>query len=130
EEDEAADRAVGVLQAGARAAHGVGDGVDGLILADDAVVEALLDLEQALALALEHAVDGDAGPAADDLGDVVGVDVLLDQAAAGGVQLVEGLLGLLEGALEVEQAPVLEVGDAAGVAGALGLGDLLLGALE
>ena len=79
EEQERADRAVGVLQAGARAAQRGGDGLDRLVLADDAFVQALLHVDQLLGLALEQAADGDAGPARDDLGDVVGVDLLLEE---------------------------------------------------
>ncbi len=78
EEEERADRAVGVLEAGARAAQRVGDGLDGLVLADDALVQALLHVDELGDLALEQARDGDARPARDDLGDVVGVDLLLE----------------------------------------------------
>ena len=55
EEQERADRAVGVLQAGARAAQRVGDGLDGLVLADDALVQALLHVDELLDLALHQA---------------------------------------------------------------------------
>ena len=42
EEDEGADRALGVLQPGAAAAYGVGYGGDGLLLPDDALVQLVL----------------------------------------------------------------------------------------
>ncbi len=45
------------------------------VLADDALVQALLHVHELLGFALHQAADGDAGPAADDLGDVVGVDL-------------------------------------------------------
>ena len=48
EEEERADRAVRVLQAGARAAQRVGDGLDRLVLADDALVQALLHVDELL----------------------------------------------------------------------------------
>ena len=80
QEDERADRPVGVLQAGARAPHGGRDGLDRLVLADHALGQRLLHAQQLVALAFEHAVDGNAGPARDDLGDVVGGDGLLDHA--------------------------------------------------
>ncbi len=86
EEDERADRAARVLQAGAGPADGVGDGVDGLVLADDALVQALLHLQQLVRLGLHHLVDRDAGPLGDDLGDVVLVHHL--------VQVVLGLPGV------------------------------------
>ena len=62
QEDERADRPVRVLEPGARAADGVGDGLDRLVLADDALVQPLLHLEQLLPLALQQARDRDAGP--------------------------------------------------------------------
>ncbi len=55
EEDERADRPVGILEPGAGAAKRVGDGLDRLVLADHALVEALLHVDQLLGLALEQA---------------------------------------------------------------------------
>ena len=54
EEDERADRPVRVLQAGARAAQRVRDRRDRLVLADDALVQPLLHVDQLLGLALEQ----------------------------------------------------------------------------
>jgi hypothetical protein len=64
EEHERADRPVGVLQAGARAAHRVDTGhrLPGRPRAANAVFHA----QQLLALAFQHLVDGNAGPARDD----------------------------------------------------------------
>ena len=62
----------------ARAPDRVGDGRDGLVLADDALVQPLLHLQQLLDLAFHQPADRDAGPAADDLGDVLLVDFLLE----------------------------------------------------
>ena len=75
QEDERADRSLGILQAGARAADGPRDGVDRLLLPDDTLVERVLHLEQALGLLLRDARHGDAGPERDDLGDVLLGDV-------------------------------------------------------
>ena len=47
------------------------DRVDGLLLADDALVERVLHVQQALRLLLRDAGDGDAGPHRHDLGDVL-----------------------------------------------------------
>ena len=71
QEDEGADRPLGILQAGARAADGLGDRVDRLVLADDALVQRLLHLQQALGFLLGDARDRDAGPHRHDLGDVL-----------------------------------------------------------
>ena len=81
EEQERADRPARVLEPGARAADRVGHGLDGLVLADDPLVEALLHLDELGGLALHQAADRDAGPRADDLGDVVRADLLLEQRA-------------------------------------------------
>ena len=78
EEDERGDRALGVLQSGTTTTHGIGDGCDGLVLTDDTTVEFLLEVQQLLALALQHTGDGDARPAGDNLGNVVGGDFLAD----------------------------------------------------
>ena len=78
EEDERADRPVRVLQAGARATQCVRDRLDRLVLADDALVQPLLHVDQLLGLAFEQARDRDARPARDHLCDVVLVDLFLD----------------------------------------------------
>ena len=67
------------MQASTAAAHGVADGGDGIVLTDDALVQFLLQMEQFFALALHHAADGDARPATDHLGDVVGSHLLTHQ---------------------------------------------------
>ena len=82
QEQERADRPVGVLQACPRAAHGVGDGVDRLVLADHPLVQLLFHAQQLVPLAFEHLVDGNAGPARDHRGDVLGRDLFLHAAAA------------------------------------------------
>ena len=82
EEQERADRPVGVLQAGAGPAHGVGDGGQRLLLADHAAAQAVLHAQQLLALALQHLLDRHAGPAGDDGGDLLGVDHLGGQLAS------------------------------------------------
>ena len=99
QEHERADRPVRVLQAGAGAAHRGRNRLHGFGLADHALADLLLHLEQLLALAFEHAVDRNAGPARHDLRDVVGGDRLLDDGA-----------GVL--ALDVLQL-LLKLGDAA-----------------
>ncbi len=70
DEEEDADWAARVLEAGAGAANGAGDGLHGFVLADDAAAEVLFHLEQAGALFAGDAGDGNAGPHGDDFGDV------------------------------------------------------------
>ena len=113
EEDERADRPVGILEPGAGAAKRVRDGLDRRVLADHALVQALLHVDQLLGLALEQARDGDARPRGDDGGDVVLVDLLLHHRLGRRVALRELLL-------ERGQLAVADLGDALQVAGALG----------
>ena len=82
QEQERAERPIRVLQSGARGAHRVGHGLDRLVLADDALAQPILHLQQLFDLALEHLADRHAGPLADDFGDVLLGDFLLDQRAA------------------------------------------------
>ena len=70
EEEERAGRAVRVLQAGAGAAHGVADSDHRLLLSHHALTQRALHVEQLLALALQHLVHRDAGPARDHARDV------------------------------------------------------------
>src|SRR5438067_862777 len=71
EEDERADRAIRVLQARTRAAERVRDDGDGLVLTDDALVQALFHVQELLRLAFQQPVDRDPRPAADDGRNVV-----------------------------------------------------------
>ncbi len=71
EEEEGTDRAARVLEVGAGAAQGLGDGDDRLVLADDAALELVLHLEKLLGFLLLHAVERHAGPLGDDGHDVV-----------------------------------------------------------
>ncbi len=92
EEQEAAERPVGILQTRPRTAHGLGHRVDRLALTDHPFAEQLLHLQQLLALALEHPVDGDAGRAADHAGDIVLGHFLAQQRVLG---VARGFLDLL-----------------------------------
>src|SRR3546814_15424159 len=70
EEEKGADWPIRILQAGARAPNRVGDRHDGVLLADHAGAQRILYGEQLLALALQPLVDGTAGPARTQGGDV------------------------------------------------------------
>ena len=74
EEHEAADRAVRVLESGARPADGARDGRNRLLLADHALVELLLHPQELVALVLVDRRERHAGPLADDLVDLLLAD--------------------------------------------------------
>jgi hypothetical protein len=66
----------------ARAAHGLRDCGDRLVLADDARLERLFHVQELAALALEHLLDRHPGPARHNRGDLLGGDRLLAHDAA------------------------------------------------
>ena len=74
EEEERAGRPIDRLQTGARAADRAGKGRNGAVLADDAPVEVLLEPQQLGHLFFLDGSHGHAGPAGDDLFDVVLAD--------------------------------------------------------
>ena len=79
QEDERADGTARVLEAGARPTDRIGHGRDGLVLADDALVQAFLHADELRLLALHEPRHRDAGPAGHDARDVVRVDLFLEQ---------------------------------------------------
>ncbi len=79
EEQERAEWPPLVVEPCPRAADGIGDGVDGGVLTDDAFVQALFHPQELLTLAFEHPGRGDAGPALDHLGDLLGAHGLFDE---------------------------------------------------
>src|SRR5262249_37477558 len=113
EEHERADGPVRVLQAGARTTERVRYRLDRLALADDAPVHPVLHLDELLGLALEEPVDRDTGPARDDRGDVVLVDLLLHHRVG------RERVALRELLLDLGQLAVADLGDALEVARAL-----------
>ena len=108
-----ADRAVGVLQPGARAAQRVGHGLDGLVLADHALVQALLHVHELLATSDSmQPRHGDARPAGHHLGHVLVVDLLLEEGAVG-LQLAQlRLLLAVTSSLELGDLAVAQLGGA------------------
>ena len=119
EEHERADRPVRILQPGARPAHRGRHRLDRLRLADHALADLLLHAQKLFLLAFEHAVDGNAGPARDDLGDVVRRHRLLDHRP-----LALGSLHLLEALLDLRNAAVGELAGALVLAAPLRIGKL------
>src|SRR5712691_3605208 len=75
EEDERADGTACILESGPRAADGLRDHLDRVLLADQASMDLVLHAEQTGRLLLHEAGDRHAGPGTDDLGDVLLVDL-------------------------------------------------------
>src|SRR5579885_650743 len=112
-------RAIGaarVGEPGARAADGVGDDLERLVLAHHAAAEGLLHPEELLLLALEHLRDRDAGPLGDDLGDLL----LRHLVAHEPRRLVLGGGGRGQALLELRNPAVLQLRHAAEVTGPAG----------
>src|SRR4051794_6870507 len=102
-EDEGTTRTARFLEARTRAPDRRADALDGLFLADDALVELALHAEQTRGLLLGDLEDRNAGPVSQHLGDLLVVD-LGDDVHAPGLPLLLAL-GLLapEGLLLVAQ---------------------------
>ena len=83
-------------------------------------MQAVLHLHELLAFSLQQAADGDARPACDDLGDVVGVDLLFEEhrRLAASLALLRFVLGDL--ALELWDLAVAELGGSLQVGVAFG----------
>ena len=125
QEEEGAGGAVGVGDAGPRAAHRVGHGGHGGLLPDEALADDVLHGQELLGLTLEELAHGDAGPGTHDLGDLGGADLLGDHRLTGGLLGgVVGGLGLADLALQgghvavAQAAGLLEVALALGQIGA------------
>ena len=108
EKDERAERAIRVLQTGARAPNRVRDRDDRFVLADDALVQTRFHAQQLLDFAFHQAADGNARPLADDFGDVFFVDFFFQHPLCL-LQRCEPMLLLLDLALELRHAAVLQL---------------------
>ena len=110
EEQERTDRPARVLEVGAGTAEGLGDRLDGFVLADDAAFELAFHLEQLLGFLLLHPAERDTRPLGNDRHDVLVTDFddgLLGLGAPVLEGLVEGLLDVL--LLVAERGCLLEV---------------------
>ncbi len=74
EEDEGANGPARVAETRAAAADGVGQRGDRLMLANDALVQALFHMQQLLRFRLHHLGHRNTSPGSDDFGNVIGVD--------------------------------------------------------
>ncbi len=125
EEDERADRPARVLDARARAQdHASATPLHRLVLADHALVQDLVEPQQLLALALDQPRHRDAGPARDDLGDLVLGDLLAQQRALRPRPSRAAPSRRASCCSSSRQLAVLELGDPVQVVGALGRLDL------
>ena len=70
-EDEGTGRTARILEACTGAADGAGDGLDRLVLANDALVQLLFHVEQTVGFLLRQLQHRDAGPVRQNLGDLV-----------------------------------------------------------
>ena len=116
---------MGIGQPGPAAADGVGDRRDGVVLADDPLVEVLLEVDQLGRLGLHQPAHRHAGPLRHDLGDVLGVDLLLEHPVLA-LQLVEVLGGRGDALLQLRDPPVADLGGDVEVGLPLELGAQLL----
>ena len=93
-EDERAGRPLRVLQAGTGTTDRLGDGLDGVLLADDPLVDLVLHAQQPSGLLLGQLEHRDAGPVAQHLGDLLVVDLGDDVQITGAPLLLPlGALG-------------------------------------
>ena len=76
QEQERADGSRGVFQTCARAPHSIGDRDQGFLLADDTTTQGVFHRQQLFTLAFQHLLDRHPGPAADDPGDLLGINHL------------------------------------------------------
>jgi hypothetical protein len=91
-----------------------------VVLADDALVEQLLEMDELGRLRLHEAVERDTGGLGDDLGDVLGVDLLLEHRA-GLLNRCEVGGRLLDATFEFGDAAVADLGGGGEVGLALDL---------
>ena len=98
---------------------------DRVVLADDPLVQLLFQVDQLGHLTFHETAERHARPLADDLGDVLRIDLLLQHAVAD-LQLVEVRGGCVEAALELGDAAEADLGRDVEISFALELGAQLL----
>ena len=116
EEQEGAVRAIRVRQARARPAYGVGDRGYRLVLTHDPPAQCAFHAQQALAVALKHLADGNAGGAGENIGDfLIGNPIAHEFPVRN-----RGRGGLFQFLLQRRDDAILDFGHAREIAGALG----------
>ena len=89
EEHERADRTARVFQPGTSAAHGLGDGLDGFILADDGLAQFVFHVQQAFGFFGGQLHDGHARPHGNQFGNIFGGDHRAVGAVPAGAQFFD-----------------------------------------
>ena len=130
QEEETTDGLVRIGETRTATAHSCGDGGDGLVLADDALVQLALQALQLVELALHHLGHGHAGPGAHDLGDLIGGHLLVETLAVLLLLCLERGLRILNLLLQARNHGVAQLGRTAQVAVARRALLLALGLVE
>jgi len=99
--------------------------VDGLLLPDDSLLQALLHADELGHLGLHHARDGDARPAGHHVGHVLGLDFFLEHLVAV-LDAGKRRLFLLQFLVELHEATVTDLGGLREIARTLGVELLVL----
>ena len=128
EENKRTDRTIGILETGARAHHRIGHSLNGFILANHALVQIILELEQFFFLAFEQFRYRYAGPAATTAAISSSSTSSLISCALPGSLLQILFIGQF--ALQIRQLAVLKLGGAIEIVLPLGLLDFDLGLLD
>ncbi len=81
QKNERAHRPFRIAQPGTVTAYRIGHGSDGFILTDDTPMKLLFQMKQFLPLALHHLADRNTGPPRYHVGNIFGIDLLLDHRA-------------------------------------------------
>src|SRR5215813_7765921 len=123
QKDERADGAVRVFQPRTRADDGFGHRRHGVVLADHAAMQLLFEAEQLLYFAFEQPRHRNACPPADDLGDILFVDLFFDKPKLALFFRQHLFLGF-QPPLKLGQFAVAQLGGAVEVILAFGLLDL------
>ncbi len=76
--NKGANRSGRIFQPGASAANGIRDGVNGLLLPDDALVQTRFHVQKFFRFRFEHLVDRDARPLMHDRSDIIHIDHFIE----------------------------------------------------
>ena len=89
EENERCCRTALILQSGSGPEHGIGHRFHGFILTDHPLMEFFRQMQKFFPFGADQFADGDPGPAADDLGNVLLVDLFFQQSGTVGIAFLD-----------------------------------------